>query len=94
MRTSTNSATKAYFTFGPLSEPSRQALVALALTKESGVDTIDNEPALVPSADTQAEKQERVRAGKRVASVFGIIALMFMVACFGIIGYWFFAAAA
>lgn len=54
---------------------------------------IENEPALAPSADTPAEKRERVRAGKGVASVFGIVALMFMVACFGIIGYWFFAAA-
>jgi hypothetical protein len=62
--------------------------------EKSKMSDIEKEPALAPSADSPAEKRERVRAGKGLASVIGIIAIMFMVSCFGIIGYWFFAAAA
>ena len=51
--------------------------------------SIRNEPGLAPSAATGAEKKERVRAGKGLASVIGVIALIFIVACFGIIAYWF-----
>lgn len=54
--------------------------------------SIKNEPGLAPSADSPAEKKERVRAGKGVAFVVGIVAAMFMIACFGIIGFWFYAA--
>lgn len=57
------------------------------------MSNIEKEPALAPSADSPSEKRERVRAGKGLAFVIGTIAAMFMVACFGIIGYWFFAAA-
>ena len=53
--------------------------------------SIRNEPGLAPSADSPAEKMERVRAGKGLAGVVGVIAVIFMVACFGIIGFWLFA---
>jgi len=41
---------------------------------------VENEPSLAPSADTHAEKAEKIRAGKGVASVLGGVAVAFLVA--------------
>lgn len=39
---------------------------------------VENEPGLAPSADTHAEKSEKVRAGKGAAGVLGGVALAFV----------------
>jgi len=41
---------------------------------------VENEPGLAPSADTHAEKVEKVRSGKGVAGILGGVALAFLVA--------------
>jgi hypothetical protein len=40
---------------------------------------VENEPGLAPSAESQTQKAEKVRAGKGLAGVVGIIAAMFLV---------------
>ncbi|WFR97550.1 hypothetical protein [Rhizobium tumorigenes] len=46
---------------------------------------VENEPSLTPSADTHAEKAEKVRAGKGVAGVLGGVAGLFLLAFVAII---------
>ena len=46
-----------------------------------------NDPTLAPTADSPAQKIEKVRAGKGVAGILGAIAVVFVVVFAGIIGY-------
>lgn len=41
---------------------------------------IENEPSLAPSADSHAEKAEKIRSGKGVAGILGGVAVVFLAA--------------